>query len=141
MVYRLQMKGCQRPIQPRAFTANCSLPGTDGACLLTCLFVVFRAFPRRYRSARFYVVDLETAAADVVSHSQCVPRNIQEIGACAQQSGAILHHGTCVNPLETCSTAARLLEIFYTTQFLMSVVRFPCPCSSSVRPSLYSLSN
>jgi len=129
------MKGCQGPIQPHAFTGDCSRPGTDGACLLTWLFVVFRAFPRRYRSSRFYVVDLEIAAADAVTHSHWISRNIQETGDRAQQSGTLLHHGTQVNPLDKCSTAARLLEIFYTIQFLMFVVRFPRPCSSSVRPS------
>ena len=111
------MKLCQRPIQPHAFTANCSLPGPDGACLLTWLFVVFRAFPRRYRSARFYVVHLETAAADV-THSQWIPGNIQETGDCGQQSGTLLHHGTRVSPFDTCSTLARLLEIFYTKTML-----------------------
>lgn len=135
MVYKQQMKSCQGPIQTHAFTADCSRPGTDGACLLTCLFVVFRAFPRRYKSARFYVVDLETAAADAVTHSHWISRNIQKIGDRAQQSGTMLHHGTHVNPLDTCSTATRLLEIFYTIQFLMPVVRFPRPCSSSVRSS------
>jgi hypothetical protein len=133
--YRRQMERCQGPIEPREFTINCSRPGTDGACLLTCLFVSFRAFPRRYSSARLYVVDLETAAADAVTHSHWISRNIQEIGDRVQQSCKLLHHGTRVNPLDTCSTAARLLEIFYTIQFLKSVFRFPRPCSSSVRPS------
>jgi hypothetical protein len=76
--------------------------------------VDFRVLPRRYKSARFYFVDLETAAADDVTHSQWIPQNIQENGDCAQQSGTLLHHGTRVNPLYTCSTTARPLEIFYT---------------------------
>ena len=116
MVYRGQMKPCQGPIQPRAFTANCSLPGTDGTRLLACPFVVFRAFPRRHRSARLYVVDLEPAAADVITQNQWILRNIQEIRDCAQQSSTLLRHGTRINPLDTCSTAARLLEILYKVQ-------------------------